>query len=157
MNIGEKLARAKWRNHRPIDRFLDFVSFEPNTGCWLWIGAGSSSGDYGRFWDGDRSVQAHRFSYEYFIGPIPDELELDHLCRVHCCVNPAHLEPVTYLVNIERGIMRERRRQASAAIASCLRGHPLSGENVYMNSGRRHCRECRRACKRTLRTLRRSA
>jgi hypothetical protein len=54
---------------------------------------------------------AHRFAYELLVGPIPEDLELDHLCRVRHCVNPAHLEPVTHLENILRG-MRAAAQQA---------------------------------------------
>jgi len=44
--------------------------------------------------------------YEYFKGPVPDGLELDHLCRVRSCCNPDHLEPVTHKENIRRGFLR---------------------------------------------------
>jgi HNH endonuclease len=81
--------------------------------CWIWTGAiqpaseskrghGTTAGGYGRFHDGQRLVQAHRFSYELHVGPIPLGLVVDHLCGVRACVNPAHLEPVTHLVNTRR-------------------------------------------------------
>ena len=81
---------------------------EPNTGCWLWTGA-TTPGGYGRLTVGSqidgtrRQVRAHRRSYERLVGPIPDGLDLDHLCRTPGCVNPEHLEPVTRRENIRRG------------------------------------------------------
>jgi DNA-binding XRE family transcriptional regulator len=77
---------------------LHFVHFEPNTGCWLWAGADNGQ-DYGKF----RGEYAHRASYAMARGPIPQGMHLDHLCRVPCCVNPDHLEPVTNRVNAQRG------------------------------------------------------
>jgi len=82
----------------------------------------------------------HRFVYEYEVGPIPDDLVLDHLCRVTNCCNPAHLEPVTPAINVERGVgpTATRGRQTH-----CTNGHPLSGSNLYVTSrGYRECRTC---------------
>ena len=69
--------------------------------CWLWVGLLDEDG-YGRhahFWQVHR---AHRWLYEYLVGPVPDGLQLDHLCRVRHCVNPDHLEPVTGAGNLRR-------------------------------------------------------
>lgn len=97
--------------HR-ADLFLSHVQVDEN-GCWLWTGATSPQG-YGRFNAGlredARNVLAHRWSYEHHVGPIPDGLDLDHLCRVRHCVNPEHLEPVTRQENVQRG---HRARSAS--------------------------------------------
>lgn len=62
--------------------------------CWEWK-AGRCLG-YGQFWNNVRDMPAHRFAYEAVVGPIPEGLTLDHLCRNKGCVNPAHLEPVTW-------------------------------------------------------------
>lgn len=90
-----------------LERFLSRVV--RTEACWLWIGARTGAG-YGEIQAGHRSpagylapTLAHRFAYEYFIGPIPAELQIDHLCRVRHCVNPAHLEPVTNWENGRRG------------------------------------------------------
>lgn len=70
-------------------------------GCWFWLGATNSDG-YGRIRIEGKTKFAHRIYYEHHIGPIPDGLELDHLCRNRSCVRPEHLEPVTHKENIRR-------------------------------------------------------
>lgn len=94
----------------PIEvRFWKYVTFEPNTGCWLWVGGWCRYG-YGKF-NSSRNVnysrtrKAHRTAYELHKGPIADGLTIDHLCRTRCCVNPDHLEPVTDAVNKRRGLI----------------------------------------------------
>ena len=70
-------------------------------GCWEWV-AGTSDG-YGQFWVKGSNMSAHRYAYELLIGPVPNGLDLDHLCMCRRCVNPAHLEPVTRAENNARG------------------------------------------------------
>ena len=70
--------------------------------CWLWVASLNKNG-YGQFKLNRKMVSAHRLSYQWLIGQIPADLQLDHLCRVRNCVNPAHLEPVTILTNSLRG------------------------------------------------------
>jgi len=116
---------------------------EPNTGCWLWIGATNHRG-YGELGYDRKHYFAHRFSYEYFIGPIPKGLVIDHLCKVRCCVNPRHLEPVTQAINLIRGEhfpIWEKHK----AKTHCPKGHEYSGRNlVPVLDGRgRACRQCR--------------
>ena len=82
------------------ERFTSKIHFKP--GCWEWT-AHHHLGGYGRLRLGGRMVMAHRFAYELWVGPIPDGLGLDHLCRNRGCVNPAHLEPVTHRTNVLRG------------------------------------------------------
>ena len=88
---------------KTLARFEDKYVPEPNTGCWLWI-AGVNKDGYGGFRADTRTWLAHRVSYEHFVGPIPEGLELDHLCRTRSCVNPNHLEPVIHIVNVRRGL-----------------------------------------------------
>jgi hypothetical protein len=89
-------------------------------------------------------VQAHRFAYELLVGPIPEGLELDHLCRNHACVNPAHLEPVIHVENIRRGDTDAQGR-CNRDKTHCPAGHPLDEANTYHNPhGWRACRTCNR-------------
>lgn len=122
-------------------------------GCWLWHGWKTADG-YGRFDIGDRKVLAHRFAYESNVGPIPDGLVLDHLCRVRDCVNPAHLEAVTVAENNRRGFGPV---QAFALRTHCAEGHPLGPATP---GKRRVCRPCanerNRRYKARLRALRAS-
>ena len=118
----------------PLVERLELNSIpEPNTGCWLWTGCISESG-YGSMGDTGR---AHRVSYQVHVGPIPSGKVLDHLCRVRCCINPDHLEPVTQLENVRRG----RKVDLSE---KCLRGHEFSPENtrLYVRKDGRIKRQC---------------
>ena len=71
-------------------------------GCWIWFGS-VLSGGYAHLCVCGRHYLAHRLAYEQTIGPIPAGTQLDHLCGVRNCINPAHLEPVSAAVNARRG------------------------------------------------------
>ena len=75
--------------------------------CWLWTGPTMKDG-YGYLGVDGVSWLAHRWSYTHHKGPIPDGLEIDHLCFVRACVNPAHLEAVTHAENVARSVRRRR-------------------------------------------------
>lgn len=121
--------------------------------CWLWISGVDREG-YGRFWTGGGNTRrAHRVAYELVVGPIPDGLTLDHLCRVPACVNPDHLEPVTAAVN---GLRGDTYQGINARRTHCIHGHPFSGDNLYVQpNGRRTCRTCRIMRKRAARAKQR--
>lgn len=87
-----------WRDNADR-RFWSHV--DRTEGCWLWTGR-LSSGGYAQFKVDGLQVMVHRWAYERFVGTIPDGLQLDHLCRVRNCVNPAHLEPVDASTNVAR-------------------------------------------------------
>lgn len=70
-------------------------------GCWLWTGGYNAAG-YGLIAVSGRMLRVHRVAYEFYVGPIPESLELDHLCRNKGCFNPGHLEPVTHKENVRR-------------------------------------------------------
>ena len=111
--------------------------------CWNWTaGCFGSSGEYGCFYKtgGRVAVGAHRWSYENLIGPIPDGLVLDHLCRNTKCVRPDHLEPVTHRTNILRG---EGLAARQAVQTQCKRGHSLQ-DAFILKGDRRDCRACRK-------------
>lgn len=78
----------------------------------MWLAGGTKSG-YGYFWlSATKMVYAHRFAWEVTRDPIPDGMEVDHLCRVTSCVNPAHMEIVTPSENRKRAV-RSRAQEAS--------------------------------------------
>lgn len=89
-----------------------------------------------------KNVYAHRFSYEQSKGPIPPGLVIDHLCRVHHCVNPDHLEAVTTQENIRRGEAAARLKERAGAITHCPMGHAYDDVNTYKNNGKRNCKQC---------------
>jgi hypothetical protein len=114
--------------------------------CWEWL-AGKDRCGYGQFSIARKHRGAHRVSWELTTGPIPEGLQLDHLCRNRACVNPAHLEPVTYTVNYLRGEGVGARNLRKTA---CPRGHALDEANTFIKvkrNGRieRNCRTCRNA------------
>jgi len=88
------------RHKTKLDRLL-YNTYIDNS-CWLWQGIINEAG-YGKLKVSKRWVKAHRYSYELFVGDIPEGLTLDHLCRNRSCVNPGHLEPVTLRENVLRG------------------------------------------------------
>lgn len=104
------------------EHMLTRITVDAN-GCWLWEGSTCKHG-YGRVQIDGKSLQAHRVMYEYRVGPIPAGFELDHGCRVHRCINPAHMEPVTHMVNVLRGVSL---MAMNAAKVVCLNGHALEG------------------------------
>lgn len=125
------------------DRFWDKVQFEPNSGCWLWTGSLVNNG-YSQFRYDDKTILAHRLSYEKYIGPIPKGLVIDHLCRVRCCVNPSHMEAVTQRTNVKRGVGPSLIRKFHLSKTHCPSGHPYDQENTYIDSsGHRVCKKCR--------------
>lgn len=120
---------------------LERCTPEPNSGCWLWLLVTDRNG-YGRLYVGnDRRITAQRASYMAFKGNIPSGYQIDHLCRVRSCVNPAHLEAVTPQVNVLRGVSPMARQ---AKQTHCARGHALEGDNLYSwdGDGHRHCKIC---------------
>lgn len=106
--------------------------------CWLWTGCKQNAG-YGVL----AGKLVHRLSYERHVGPIPEGLTIDHLCRVRLCLNPAHLEAVTLAANVLRG---ESLPARNARRTHCPQGHPYDQANTYVNpkTGWRMCRVCNR-------------
>lgn len=126
--------------------------------CWLWTGQVGNRG-YGQFKyrlgpQDCRSAYVHRFAYELLVGPIPDGLHLDHLCRVRLCVNPAHLEPVTNLENTMRSL-----RSRGQEPGKCINGHEKTPDNTYVvpRTGSRVCRICKRVARRRADAKRRAS
>lgn len=126
-----------------FERFYPKIEFTET--CWLWTGAtlGRGYGVLGRGGAGAGNILAHRASYELFIGPIPDGLTIDHLCRVKLCVRPEHLEAVSNRENNLRAPESIISRHLAAT--HCPSGHPYDAANTYVSKiGDRKCRECGR-------------
>lgn len=136
------------------ERILELSIPEPMSGCWLWLGCVKPDSGYAVMHPpGSRkSVYGHRIAYEAFRSQIPSGLQIDHLCRVRSCVNPAHMEPVTLTENLRRGYSPaacNSRKQA------CVRGHRFTAKNTYRRaSGSRSCRRCAAACQHARRSRR---
>lgn len=116
--------------------------------CWMWTGAKNREG-YGRINYGghSKSALAHRIAYTEFVGPIPEGLQLDHLCRNPACINPAHLEAVTNRMNCERGLTGKHGKNGDywRAKTHCPHGHRYDLINTYWDRhGHRFCRACHR-------------
>ena len=116
--------------------------------CIEWMGYREPAG-YGRFGVGGKAVLAHRFSYEEANGPIPADMEIDHLCKNRACVKVAHLEAVSKTENRRRSDAGARLRERMALITHCPQGHPYSDDNIYLKRLKngyyaRQCRECGR-------------
>jgi hypothetical protein len=113
--------------------------------CWLWTAAVSSRG-YGciGFGPDTRTTSTHRLAYEALVGPIPEGLTIDHLCRVKRCVNPTHFEVVTAV---------ENRQRITRAQTHCVKLHPLFGDNLRIHGTRktRVCIACQREANRLYR------
>jgi hypothetical protein len=149
----------RWRRLGTIDlpsaeqRFLSRIR-ELANGCWQWDEAGLNG--YGRFSDAGRRPYAHRWAYQYFIGPIPEGWQIDHrchnedpsclggkTCQHRRCVNPRHLVAATQRDNLLRGkgFPGHQSRQTH-----CKRGHLFDAANTIIETGgKRKCRTCKRA------------
>jgi hypothetical protein len=145
-------ASIQQRRVSPVRRFWRSVdtngptpTCRPDLGpCWQWKLKPTIWG-YGRIVvcaTPRKAMQAHRFSFEMLIGPVPDGLELDHLCRNRMCVKPTHLEPVPPQVNKLRG---ESPTARNARKTHCKYGHDFSDPTVLIlaANGKRKCRVCR--------------
>jgi len=88
--------------------------------CWPWIGSKVTHG-YGKFTINGNRISAHRFSYEYHIGPIPDGLVVRHRCDNPSCVNPHHLEIGTQADNMRDRDERGRRKPPKGSSHGCAK------------------------------------
>lgn len=168
-NIGEIYARGlcvpcykwawknqalDWWSRRPTFlrdtpfrvRLLSQLIINPATGCWEWSGSKTRQGYAAAIRRDGRAVSPHRAAWELWNGPIPDGLEIDHLCHTNdascpggpscphrCCCNPAHLEPVVHVINVRRGNAGSYQIAKAATITHCPKGHPYDEENTRLS------------------------
>lgn len=127
----------------PLKRFSVKYQIDVRSACWIWV-AGCMTSGYGQFYDGTRDVGAHRWSYKNFIGEIPENLEIDHLCENKLCVNPEHLEAVSRQVNMKR--YHTNHRAYVGQRSHCKNGHPMCEDNTYrsLKTGLTFCKTCRK-------------
>lgn len=126
--------------NRTLDRLRERTTYAGE--CWVWGGYLNQAG-YGRISVNGQHKRTHRVAYELLVGPIPEGLHLDHLCRNRACWNPEHLEPVTNAENILRGTAPSAE---NARKSHCPKGHPYDEANTLIRpNGRRRCRACHNA------------
>lgn len=140
----------QWAGITPEDRFWPKV--QKNEGCWEWLASHDTRG-YGLFWLNGKWIGAHRYAYELIVGPIPEGLELDHLCRNKGCCNPAHTEPVTHRENSTRAVPFKRVVRGPR-VTHCRNGHEYTPENTKLFRGSRSCRTCAQESNRRYRARR---
>lgn len=126
------------------DRIKLHVALDADSGCWVWQLALVPRTGYGCLSVDGKLLRAHRASYEAFVGPIPDGMQIDHLCRNRACVNPQHLEPVTAQVNNWRSPLTHGKE------THCPYGHAYDDANTYRDPRgmRRQCKTCRNVYRR---------
>lgn len=138
----ESLVRRFWAK---VNKAGPVPAYRPDLGpCWLWTASTQISG-YGRIYRDGSLDMAHRVSFEIAFGFPAGDLEVDHLCRVHGCVNPQHLELVTRRENVLRGTSP---MAVQAKQTACLRGHRFDEKNTYSRAAtprQRKCRTCHAA------------
>lgn len=112
--------------------------------CWVWLRSINSKG-YGSLRIDGRNTTAHRIYYERTVGPVPDGLDLDHLCRNRACCNPEHLEPVSRAENVQRGASTRltpqavREIRASTETQTVLADRYGVGQTMISKIRRREC------------------
>lgn len=115
------------------------VEVDPVFGCWRWTGYRDKRDGRALVWRGRTPAVAYRVVYEAEVGPVPEGMVLDHVCRRPDCVAPHHLEAVTKDENERRKLWRYRQRRAA-----CPRGHDMASNRALTPEGGVTCRQCNR-------------
>lgn len=132
------------------------ITVDPVTGCWLWQGPiakvkwnerGFRTGGYGYATYRGQTISVHRVVWMIHNGPQPKKMDVCHECDVRHCCNPDHLWLGTRKQNLQDMANKGRGPcGAKATKTHCIRGHELSGANIYVtnNGRRRNCKACDR-------------
>jgi hypothetical protein len=132
---------SDWLTRTPEERFWSKV--ENDGDCLVWTAYRDQRG-YGVFGVGGRKTKkAHRVSWEWANGPIPEGIEIHHTCKNRACVNVGHLQAVTRLEHGHLDGFAYNAVKAMRAKTHCTRGHELTDENTYRHKGTRYCRKCK--------------
>lgn len=116
------------------------VSIDPVTGCHIWTGSVMPSTGYGQYRTVETNLYAHRMAYELLVGPIPEGLEIHHVCGVRRCVNVQHLVTLT---KHEHWRISDSPSAKRARQTHCQHGHEFDAKNTYVTArGHRRCRRC---------------
>lgn len=149
--LDQPVVRYSRSNPKPIPyetfhewglRFLESFEMNGEDDCWNW--KGTISNGYGTFTIGRTPYNAHRISFEVYKGDIPFGMEPDHTCRNRRCVNPNHLEAVTFAENARRGFPF-RKAPLRGPRPFCRKGHAMTGDNLAPNGVNVICKTCARA------------
>ena len=128
-----------------IDEIYANLESVTESGCLVWTRCTNAKG-YGRVRFHGKMHLVHRVVWEAVRGPIPPDLQIDHLCRVRACANVDHLEVVNNRTNVLRGIGITAQH---ARKMYCIQGHELFGNNLYKPSPnqplKRICHICKNA------------
>jgi hypothetical protein len=141
--VARPYSCSKTTKQRLVDN-----SVVDSNGCWIWQKSKEKAG-YGRMsiYDNGKKFtkMAHRVAYEEFVGDIPKELQLDHLCKITSCINPEHLEPVTCKENLHRSSLKEMWLEKKQ-ITHCPQGHEYTETNTLIKKNKwgNDCRNCRK-------------
>jgi hypothetical protein len=132
--------------NQPLVRLMMWADLGENEDdCWVWQGKSVTKDGYGLISFQDGNVLVHRLMYELVVGPLIDDMEIDHTCFNRLCIKPAHLEQVTRSVNAQRRSARNRK------IWCDIHEEPW----VTTAGGWRYCRSCNAQKARDLRAKRR--
>ena len=125
----------------PKEVFEKNIKFSTETDCWIW-NKGTSASGYGRYYIDGVQRYAHQYSYELYIGPIPNGLLVLHRCNNKPCVNPDHLYAGTYSNNND-DVRRTGGGYKKTNQEYCGRGHLMLTGSLYVGrDGRRQCKSC---------------